>query len=149
MIFWIALIIVSVFLVFATFFAFMAFKEEDVNFIGSAFSSLGIAGAMTAVLIMPTWWFHLNDLADVRESKHLVSVYSERIDSLESRLGSLDYPESAMWNKDSPVASIVEALSEAESNLAEAKALKEKAMISIEARASGPMSGIVTVVGRK
>jgi hypothetical protein len=91
---------------------------------------------------------HVDDLAIVRGQQEVIEVYEDRIKSLETRLNSFKYPQSALLNADSPVASIVNSLSEAEKEL-KANEERAKARRNIIARKAGPFSFVVTIYGEE
>lgn len=102
-----------------------------------------------ACLVLGTWGNHASDISKVIAQEHRIEVQQERIESLSERLNTFDYPEKPMvsLDADTPWASIVESLTDAENKLAEAKDERAIAIRSIEARKRGPMSGVVTFVG--
>lgn len=118
----------------------------------SCFMSAWMAGLVTLFLsgtVFSTWNSHASDISKVIAQEHRIEVQQERIDSLSERLNTFDYPEKPMvsLDADTPWASIVQSLTDAENKLAEAKDERAIAIRSIEARKRGPMSGVVTFVG--
>ena len=149
MLFWILLIYTLVVTVVFTIVLFLSNDADD-------FVSTMCGGCVTLVIplivIGFTWSSHAEDLAKVRQSHLLIEVQEERIESLENRLNSFDFPSGSQLlslNADTPVGSIVQALSQAEDKLAEVKSERAQASVNIEARGAGPMSGIVTLMGRE
>ena len=104
---------------------------------------------LIAAAVFSTGAVHASDISKVVAQEHRIEVQQERIDSLSERLNTFDYPEKPMvsLDADTPWASIVQSLTDAENNLAEAKDEGAIAIRSIEARKRGPMSGVVTFVG--
>lgn len=74
-------------------------------FVGTFFSSLN----------------HVNDLESVQYHEKRIEIQTERLERLRSTLEDFEYPESALMNDDSPVASIVNQISDTEIAIAEAK----------------------------
>lgn len=103
----------------------------------------------SAITVLSAWTSHASDISKVVAQEHRIEVQQERIDSLSERLNTFDYPEKPMvsLDADTPWASIVESLTDAENQLARAKDERAIAIRSIEARKRGPMSGVVTFVG--
>jgi hypothetical protein len=94
-----------------------------------------------------TWSYHAEDLSIIAYQDLVINDYEERIASLNSRLQTFDYPKGALLNSDTPVASIVKSISEAENGLLDAKTERSKAILSVERTRNGPMSGVISFVG--
>ena len=94
-----------------------------------------------------TWSYHAEDLSIIAYQDLVINDYEERIASLNSRLQAFDYPKGALLNSDTPVASIVKSISEAENGLLDAKTERSKAILSVERTKNGPMSGVISFVG--
>lgn len=103
--------------------------------------------ALPASLVCLAWSDHASDIGTIKAQHLLIEVYEQRVNDLSDRLGGFSYQDAALANMDTPVASAVASLSEAESQLASARALKAKAEISIEKRRYGPMSHVIGFVG--
>ena len=149
MLFWILLIYVLVVTVVFTIALFLSGDADD--FVGAVLGGC-VMLAIPLIVIGFTWNNHAGDLAKIRQSHLLIEVQEERIESLENRLNSFDFPNGNQLlslNADTPVGSIVQALSQAEDKLAEVKSERAQASVNIEARSAGPMSGIVTLMGRE
>jgi len=112
----------------------------------SGFVALAFAFLFTAV-IFGIVHNHAGDVAKVRHQHALIEVYQEQVDEMNERLAAIDPPASALLNADTPVSSMVAALSEWQGRLAQSKAQQAHAIIDIEARKLGLMSGVVTVFG--
>lgn len=102
-----------------------------------------------AVPAISTWNAHASDISKIEAQHHRIEVYTERIESLERRLSDFDYPDkpTISVDADTPWASMVKSLNDAESELARAKDERAIAIRSIRARMRGPMSGVVGFVG--
>jgi hypothetical protein len=94
-----------------------------------------------------TWLYHAEELSIIAYQDLVINDYEERIVSLNSRLQTFDYPKGALLNGDTPVASIVKSISEAENGLLDAKTERSKAILSVERTRNGPMSGVISFVG--
>lgn len=122
---------------------------EDV--VTPIFVCTGLAsfGLLVSIGAWTAWDEHAADMSKVEAQHHRIEVYEERIESLEDRLAEFPYPEKAdiSLDADTPWASMVKALNDAESELAQAKDEKAIAIRSIRARQRGPWSGVITLVG--
>jgi len=106
-------------------------------FLGIAFSIIPIA----------SWINHSSDLSNIKNQHLNIKEYQLRVDSLQERLNTFDYPVGALMNADTPVAAIVNSLSHAESKLLEAKESMINSIKDVDARKLGPMSGVINFVG--
>ena len=93
------------------------------------------------------WAYHAKNLSTIAYQDIVIKDYEERIASLNSRLQTFDYPKGAFLNADTPVASIVKSISEAEHALLDAKTARSQAILSVEMTRKGPMSGVISFVG--
>jgi hypothetical protein len=109
----------------------------------------GIISGFALLTVINVWEDHANDIAKVVAQQHRIAVFEERIESLNKRLTEFNYPAKSeiSLDADSPWASMVNSLTEAETQLAQAKDERAVAIRSIEARKRGPMSGVVSFVG--
>jgi hypothetical protein len=103
--------------------------------------------SLLTVFPLFTWYGHAQELSIIAYQDLVINDYEERIVSLNSRLQTFDYPKSALLNSDTPVASIVKSISEAENGLLDAKTERSKAILSVEKTRNGPMSGVISFVG--
>lgn len=107
--------------------------------------------ALTSIFTFPfslwEWSYHAKNLSTIAYQDVVIKDYEERIASLDSRLQAFDYPKSALLNADTPVASIVKSISDAESGLLDAKTARSQAILSVETTRNGPMSGVISFVG--
>lgn len=109
---------------------------------------VGVIGLIsTAIPVAATWVNHASDLSVVSSYSAVISVYEERTERLADMLAQVTPTGGALMNADTPVASIVASLTEAEEQLAGAKADQANAIVRIEARRRGPMSGVIGFVG--
>ena len=113
-----------------------------------------IVGGMMAIIIsllgVPhSWSQHASDLSKVEAQQHRIQVYEDRIEALQTRLDNASYPDKAgiSFDADTPWATMMQSLDNAETELAKAKDERAIAIRSISARKRGPMSGVVTLVG--
>lgn len=113
------------------------------------FFLIGFFAAIPSIPALHSWSSHANDISKVEAQHHRITVYEERIESLEERLSGFDYPEkpTISVDADTPWATMVKSLNDAESELARAKDERAIAIRSIRARMRGPMSGVVSFVG--
>ena len=130
--------------------ALVAYKWDFEERIGLLFMSTVIGGI---VMVAPAsgsigvWNSYADVLAKAHAQEQVITVHSERVESLTARLQGFDYPEGALLNHDTPIAAIVTALNSAEEQLAQAKTEQAKAVRSIEKISMGPYSGVVNFVG--
>lgn len=83
---------------------------------------------------------HFEDVGTIRANHYIVEVQEERISRLTTTLNAITNPVKDIklsLNADSPIASIVNQLSEAEEALAQAKNERAKALVSVEQREAG------------
>ena len=149
MLFWLFLVIFVVVVLATVVVPVVVALNEDL-FAGFGFMALMfILSAFMSAFVLVPWSKHAEDLSKVRAQQPVIKVYEERRDTLATVLENFNYPirDGITLNADSPVASVVEQLSEVESKLADVKAEVALARRSIEARRAGPMGGIVTLMG--
>ncbi len=91
---------------------------------------------------------HASDLGTIRAQENIIVVYQERVTTLEETLESITAKGSTILNSDKPVASVVDNLSVAVGELAEAKAEKAEAIVSIAKREAGIFGFIVGWFGK-
>jgi hypothetical protein len=116
-----------------------------------------VAGVLlgTLLAIIPTtpvvfsWSYYSQTYAAVVAQSEVIAVYEERVTSLKATLNEINYPSKSeiSLDADTPWASLVASLTQAEKDLAEAKKVRAEALRDIEAWKRGPMSGVVTFVG--
>jgi hypothetical protein len=110
------------------------------------FVSLFVSIAIGASPII-TWQAHANDLSNIKNQHLNMIEYQKHVSSLQDRLNSFDYPKGSLVNVDTPVAAIVNSLSDAESKLLKAKVSRIESIKDVDARKLGVMSGVVSFVG--
>lgn len=115
--------------------------------IGAFLMATLMAKLFLGVPIFVSWGDHARDLGTIYAQQEVIAVYQDRVDRLNASLKAFDYPKGSLLNADTPVASIVASLTEAESQLAKAEHDRAAAIRSVEQRRRGPMSGVVTLVG--
>lgn len=108
-----------------------------------------VVAIFPTLFVTVTWHNHAADLAKVEAQHYRVAVYQERVDSLDQRLSEAQYPgkPTVSLDADTPWATMMQSLNNAETELARAKDQRASAILSIIARKRGPMSGVVTLVG--
>lgn len=102
---------------------------------------------LSLVIVAAVWWGHVDQLSTINNQHLVISVYEKKKDRINDVLKNYDFPEGALLNADSPIASVVEELAKVEEDIAEAEAQRAKAIIAIEARRLGLMSGIIYLAG--
>lgn len=120
-------------------------------------SNLFFASAIAAFVLLVVcfvgvggnWVRHASDLATIQHQQQRITVYEDRVERLQASLNAAALPAKPMMSldADSPWATMYAALNEAESELATAHDARARAIISVETRRNGPMSGIITLVG--
>ena len=103
--------------------------------------------SLLTVFPISKWSSHARNLSTIAYQGLAIKDYEERIESLNSRLQTFDYPKGALLSADTPVASIVKSISEAENGLLDAKTARTQAILSVEMTRNGPMSGVIYFVG--
>ena len=141
MFFWVLFIFLIIFMV-GVLLAIFACNGDGVM------ASLVVA-VILSIPVFGMWHNHASDLAKISSQQQIIEVHKDRIESLDKRLSQFNYPQKPMisMDSDSPWASIVESMTEAENKVAQAKEERAKAIRSIEARRNGPFSGVITFVG--
>ena len=127
---------------------FYAIKNQDDGLLGLSMTSV-FAGVLSMMIVASTWSEHASDLSRVEAQHHRIAVYEERVESLQDRLNNAQYPDKPgiSFDADTPWATMMQSLDNAETELAKAKDQRAIAIRSISARKRGPMSGVVTMVG--
>lgn len=124
----------------------IALREADVL----VFILMALVVALFPVLILCTVMAeHADDLAKVRAGKALVDVRIEAIADIDKQLSALPDYSSALLNADTPVKTLVETKAQFVKDIAEAKANIAQAKVDIVARSIGPMSAVVTLLGKE
>lgn len=110
--------------------------------------AMGFAFALIPILIVSiVWTEYAGDIATIKEQERIISVYEQQRDDIKDTIKMFAFPAGALMNADSPVASIVEELANAERYLASARNVKAMAYRSIEQTRLGIMSGVIDMVG--
>jgi predicted ABC-type exoprotein transport system permease subunit len=101
------------------------------------------------MVVVSSWSDYSQTYAAVVAQSEVIAVYEERVTSLKATLNEINYPNKSeiSLDADTPWASLVASLTQAEKDLAEAKKVRAEALRDIEAWKRGPMSGVVTFVG--
>lgn len=143
MFFWI-LMFLTVLLVVAPLFLGRDFEDRVFGVL------IGITlAAIPAAVVGDSWSDYSQTYAAVVAQSEVIGVYEERVTSLKATLNEINYPSKSeiSLDSDTPWASLVVSLTQAEEDLAEAKKVRAEALRDIEAWNRGPMSGVVTFVG--
>ena len=125
-----------------------------VSFMLDNFEILGII-SMADILFTMLCWFPIGsawvDQADnigtIDAQNKVIVIYQQQITSLTQELQQFHYAPGTLLIADSPVASVVKSLTEVQEQLTDAEVTKAKAMVSIEQRRHGPLSGVIQLVG--
>ncbi len=113
---------------------------------GGACGALGIIMLVIVIIItFISYLLNAEDIGTIAAQDKVIAVYAENIEDLQNRLDRINPHGSALVNKDSPVAALVEAITDSNSKLAAAKAEKANAYVSIAKRSAGPFSFIVSL----
>ena len=122
-----------------------SFVADEGQFVGIAF--------LAVVALAPLWSYmnHADNLGTIRAQQGVVQVYDQRVQELNAQLKKM-VPEGAQknplqLNADSPVRGIVESVTKANTDLANARVAIAKAKVSIAKRKAGPFSFIVRWFG--
>lgn len=94
------------------------------------------------------WQEYAEDVAVYCKQQPRIQVYEDRVRALTERLSAFNYPSKSdiSLDHDSPWATMVESLTEAEQQLASAKDERAIAIRSLESWRRGPFSGISLLV---
>jgi hypothetical protein len=108
-----------------------------------------LLASVPAAVVGCSWHNYSQTYAAVVAQSEVIAVYEERVTSLKATLNEINYPSKSeiSLDADTPWASLVTSLTQAEKDLAEAKKVRAEALRDIEAWKRGPMSGVVTFVG--
>lgn len=120
-------------------------RDGDEVFAVCMFGVFGVG--LLSIPACGIWASHSSDLAKISSQSHVITVHQERVDNLTKRLEKFSYPSGSVLNADTPIAAIVASLSDAESDLTQAKRVQALAIRSVEARRLGPLSGVIWIVG--
>lgn len=96
--------------------------------------SLIMAFAVAALWYLPIHE-HAKDLSQIKYGSESIDIYKRKIARLKQTLDAIPKTDAALMNNDAPVKSLVEALSEAESDLSWEEKKVVIAKRSVEARA--------------
>jgi len=102
---------------------------------------------ITVVLSLP-WFFsyneHANNIATIQEQHRVIEVYEKRVNSLHEKISHVAKGDinQALLNADTPIASMVEAITQFEVKLAKAEAKKAEAYKEITSRKLGLLSSV-------
>jgi hypothetical protein len=109
-----------------------------------------IAAILALILAIPVgcaWTDHGNDLGTIEAQDQVIAVYEQQVTQLKDELQAFHYQPGSLLNADSPVASVVKSLTDVQEQLTAARVKKAEAVLHIEQRRRGPMSGVITVAG--
>lgn len=131
---------------------FIILEKTPLEVTGVGSLLVGTAFVLIMVIFTPfSYLSHISDLGVLREQQHVIQTYRTGISRLENRIKNVSSHKinTALLNHDSPITSLVSALSEAESKLVEAETKVAYAKVNIGKRKIGPFSFIVSWVGEK
>lgn len=143
MFFWILLFLAVLFVVAPPFFG----RDLEDRVVGVL---LGVMLASIPAAAVGSYWSDYSQTyAAVVAQSEVIAVYEERVSSLKDTLSEINYPQKSgvSLDADTPWASLIASLTEAERELALAKEVRAEALRDIEAWKRGPMSGVVSFVG--
>lgn len=121
--------------------------SQDSDFASGGFMVWLFASAICVAIVGDSWSKQASDLGTIVAQDQVSAVYQQQITSLQAELTGFHYQPGALLNKDTPVAAVVEALTNVQGQLTEAQVKKAQAVVSIEKRRKGPMSGVIHWVG--
>lgn len=98
---------------------------------------------LLSVISLGSYVSNADDLGVISAQDRVIDVYQKNIGELEKRLNDLHPSQSALLNADSPVSSLVEAISDVNNKLVSSQSKKAEAYVSIEQRRNGPFWFIV------
>lgn len=127
----------------------LSFLTKDKNFVAFGVSCLfALFGAIICWTIAgEAYTAQANDLGTYFAQDNVIAVYQEQVDVLTKELTDFHYQPGTVLNADSPVASVVKALTDAQAEVTQAKATKAQAIVNIEKRRRGPLSGVISLAG--
>jgi hypothetical protein len=107
---------------------------------------LGIFGVLAILgVCLGSYMFHARDVGVIAEQDRVVKVYEENIKILNDSLSNLQPKGVALVNQDTPVASLVDAITDSTLKLAAAKQEKAEAYVSIAQRKASPFWFVVSL----
>ena len=106
--------------------------------------SIGVFCSLTTLLFVPMWlssWSHnASDIAKIKTHAYSITTYQNRVTMLDARLRTLNDSSSSIItvNHDTPLASVVGALQQAEAELASITDQRNRALQRLYKRSIGP-----------
>lgn len=130
------------------------YDETNVTDILFGFSLCGwIISTMTLIIIFAVYCCHANNLGTIRQGYSVVKVQQDRLNRLRNDLtlvnDSIKQGNVALVNSDSPIKSLIDQISLAETSVAESQIKIANAEVSISQRKAGPGYFIVSWFGDK
>jgi multidrug resistance efflux pump len=110
---------------------------------GMGIVALVVGGALFGGL----WSNQARDLGTYRAEQVVINVYQSQIDQLTQELQNFHYQSGTILNADSPVASVVQALSHAQEQKTHAEAIRAQAEVKIEQTRLSIVGGVIWWVG--
>jgi hypothetical protein len=98
-------------------------------------------------ITMSVWGIHAANLGTISSNNLVVLEAAKQSKALNDRLNSFKYPQAALLNRDTPVSSIVETMSDWQRIEARAAMDIAEAKVEIDRRRHFIFSGVIRVVG--
>lgn len=140
-------ILMYVAVIFCLFPFIVAALSRDIEWFVLSLVAAIIPATIMSVAVLDVWSSHARDLSIIDNQNLVVANYELRIESLNNKLSKFNYQSPSLLNADTPVASIVATISEAETELMRAKTERANAIKNVEARRLGPLSGVISFAG--
>lgn len=125
------------------------FTVHNWNMAGLAVPSGLYLAFGTLMIVIPVYQMYIQDLAKLETHSRAVSVLEARLDRLYAQLAGFPYPDSPLVqvNRDMPVSSITEAITDAENSIKWKTDAYAYAIRDVRATELGLMSGVVKYAG--
>lgn len=102
-----------------------------------------VGAAIFAIFFIFPYVEHVSDITTIHNHDRIVEIQEKRIDRISSRLDKVEDKGNSTWNKDTPVATMMDSLVEAENKITEAQENILSAEMSIQKRENGITSYIL------
>lgn len=99
--------------------------------------------AIFFVLFVIPYQTHVEDLSVIANQERIIDIQEKRIERISERLNNVEDKGEAMWNADTPVATMMQSLVEAENKITEAKEKVLESEMRIQKRKVGVTSYIL------
>lgn len=104
---------------------------------------LGLILAIIFAFFIIPYQTHVGDLAVIANQERIIDIQEKRIERISERLNNVEDKGEAMWNADTPVATMMQSLVEAENKITEAKEKVLESEMRIQKRKVGVTSYIL------